>query len=138
MHTDHRFVLRRAHGKGHGLFARVPVRRGDFIMEYTGRRITTAEADALRTRYLFEIDRSWTIDGSARSNRARYINHSCDPNCEAEIRDGRIMLYAAQDIAAGEELSFDYGDEYFDEFIRSKGCRCGTRACRSRRTNEET
>lgn len=120
-----RFAIRKSRpGLGHGLFATAPIRTGDFILEYTGTRIPTKLADTLKTRYLFEIDRAWTIDGSSRSNIARYINHSCVPNCEAEIRDGAILIYASRDIKRGEEITLDYGQEYFDEFIKPAGCKC--------------
>lgn len=109
---------------GHGLFAVVPIRKGDFILEYTGKRIPTALADTMKSRYLFEIDEDWTIDGASRSNTARYINHSCEPNTEAELGDGRILIHAVRDIKEGEELTIDYDTEYFDEFIRPAGCKC--------------
>ena len=109
---------------GQGLFAVVPIRKGDFILEYTGKKIPTALADTMTSRYLFEIDKDWTIDGSARSNTARYINHACDPNTEAEIENGRIMIHAVRNIKKGEELTIDYDSEYFDEFIRPVGCKC--------------
>lgn len=111
-------------GLGQGLFATSGISRGDFVLEYVGKRIPTSLADTLKSRYLFEIDRKWTVDGSVRSNIARYINHSCAPNCEAELREGRILIYAARQIAKGEELTIDYGEEYFDEFIRPVGCKC--------------
>ena len=120
-----RFAIRRSRpGLGHGLFATAQIGSGDFILEYTGKRIPTAYADTLDSRYLFEIDRKWTVDGSTRANIARYVNHSCEPNCEAEIRDEKILLYASRDIEKGEELTIDYGEEYFDEFIRPVGCKC--------------
>lgn len=120
-----RFAVRRSlPGKGQGLFATTPIKKGDFVIEYTGRHIPNELADRLKTKYLFELDEQWTIDGSARSNTARYINHSCKPNCEAEIQEGKILIYAIKNIAAGEELTFDYGEEYFDEFIKPQGCRC--------------
>jgi len=110
---------------GQGLFAQCDIKKGEFILEYTGKKIPTAVADAMETsRYLFEIDEEWTIDGSPRSNTARYINHSCTPNTEAEIVDGHIMITAVQNIKKGEELTIDYDTEYFDEFIRPVGCRC--------------
>ncbi len=127
MSTDTRFVVKRAApGKGYGLFARTRIKKGAFVIEYTGRHVTTEVADRLKTKYLFELDSQWTLDGSARSNTARYMNHSCDPNCEAELDDGHVLLYAVRDIAPGEELTFDYGQEYFDEFIRPRGCRCAS------------
>lgn len=123
--NSERFRIARAKpGLGNGLFARTPITEGEFVLEYTGTRITTAVADALPTRYLFEIDENWTIDGSPRSNLARYINHSCAPNCEVQIEDEKILIFALRDIAIGEELTFDYGEEYFDEFIKPVGCRC--------------
>ena len=125
MKTTVMYAIRKsAPGLGHGLFATRAVSKGDFVIEYTGNSISTKVADALSTRYLFEIDSKWTIDGSVRSNIARYINHSCDPNCEAEILDGRILITAARDIEKGEELTMDYGEEYFDEFIKPVGCKC--------------
>lgn len=129
--TDERFVVRRSGpGKGQGLFTTVAVKKGDFILEYVGKKITTAVADTLTTRYLFEIDEDWTIDGSERSNAARYINHSCDPNCEVYIEKGKIMIYAIKNIPPHAELSYDYGEEYFDEFLKPVGCRCGTKKCK--------
>jgi SET domain-containing protein len=128
MHTlkeiDGRFVVRQSPGKGSGLFALCPFKKGRLIAEYTGVRIPTPYADTLDNRYLFELDRVWTIDGSPESNVARWINHACLPNCEGVIRKGRIFIYAARDIRAGEELTIDYGEEYFDEFIRPVGCKC--------------
>jgi SET domain-containing protein len=119
------FQIRRlGRGLGFGLFSRTPFKKGEFVAEYTGRKIPSKEADALETRYLFEIDENWTIDGSPRSNTARYINHACDPNCESDVIDGRIIISAIKDIKAGEELTFDYGEEYFDEFIGPSGCKC--------------
>jgi SET domain-containing protein len=117
-------VARSAPGKGLGLYARRPFTRGEFLLEYTGKKIPTKEADASKSRYLFEIDEFWTIDGSPRTNIARYINHSCAPNCETDVVDGQIFVFAKRGIKEGEELSFDYGDEYFDEFIKPAGCRC--------------
>ncbi|OGG53533.1 hypothetical protein A2851_03760 [Candidatus Kaiserbacteria bacterium RIFCSPHIGHO2_01_FULL_53_29] len=118
-------VVRRSRsGLGYGLFAAGLFQRGDFLAQYTGTRIPTSLADTLKSRYLFEIDSEWTIDGSPRTNIARYINHSCQPNAQAEIRDGRILIYAAEVIHDGEEVTIDYDEEYFDEFIRPAGCKC--------------
>ncbi len=122
---DARFIIKKsAPGLGRGLFADAKIKRGDFILEYTGKKIPTTDADRMKSRYLFEIDKEWTIDGSPRSNTARYINHSCGPNTAAEILEGRIMIFAARDIKKGEELTIDYDREYFDEFIGPNGCRC--------------
>ena len=127
-----RFAVRKSNpGLGHGLFATAMIKKGDFILEYIGKRIPAPQADASSSRYLFEINRDWTVDGSSRSNIARYINHSCSPNCEGELRDGRILIYAARDIVKGEEFTIDYGDEYFDEFIKPIGCKCVQCAARA-------
>jgi SET domain-containing protein len=131
-HTDKRFVVKRTPGKGLGLYTMVPFKKGDFVIEYTGEKITTEVADTLQTRYLFEIDEKWTIDGADRGNIARYINHSCDPNCEVEIsEDDRIMISAIKKIEPATELTYDYGEEYFDDFIKPVGCHCGTAKCRA-------
>jgi len=112
---------------GLGLFATAPIRRGEFIVEYTGRRITTAEAnarEARRARYMYEINSRWTVDGSSRSNIARYANHSCRPNAESDVVKGKVILRAIKAIEPGSEITYDYGREYFDLIIKPMGCRC--------------
>lgn len=109
---------------GLGLFAMRPFKKGERIIEYVGRTISNAEAYTSRSKYLFEVNTRKTIDGTARENVARYINHSCTPNCEPEIERGRIFIDAVKNIKAGEELAYDYGEEYFNEHIRPYGCRC--------------
>src|SRR5262245_6077750 len=85
-------------GTGKGLFARKHFAKGDFLVEYTGKKIPTKLADTLKTRYLFELDDEWTIDAEGEDNIARYINHSCEPNAEAETHDGHILISATRDI----------------------------------------
>ncbi|MFA5998183.1 MAG: SET domain-containing protein [Candidatus Paceibacterota bacterium] len=109
---------------GLGLFATRPFKKGERIIEYVGRTISNAEAYTSRSKYLFEVNKRKTIDGTARENVARYINHSCTPNCEPEIERGRIFIDALKNIKAGEEFAYDYGEEYFNEHIRPYGCRC--------------
>lgn len=111
---------------GLGLATKIPLAKGEVIIEYLGDMISTKQANERPNRYLFEINSRWTIDGSARSNTARYINHACKPNCEAEQRGKRIFICAQRTIAAGEELTFNYGKEYFDEYIKPVGCKCTT------------
>ena len=117
-------VRRSAPGMGLGLFATAMISQGEFITVYRGELISAQEANRRSTRYLFEIDDNYTIDGAERSNVARYMNHFCEPNVEAEIEAGEIHFYALRDIELGEELGYDYGKEYFDEFIRPHGCQC--------------
>jgi SET domain-containing protein len=122
---------------GLGLFALMPFRRGDFIAEYTGRRIDNAEADELDrrgARYMYELNSRWTIDGSPRSNVARYANHSCRPNAESDVVKGRIILRAIRQIHPGEEITYHYGRNYFDLVIKPIGCKC--RKCREARREE--
>jgi SET domain-containing protein len=115
---------------GLGLFATAPIKRGVVIAEYTGPRIPTKEARAKErehgARYMFEIDHRWTIDGSTRSNIARYANHACRPNAEAIDDDGRIFLRARRGIEEGEEITYDYGRSYFALFFADGRCRCAT------------
>ena len=111
---------------GLGLFAGEPIKKGARIIEYIGEKITADEANRRGGKYLFEINDRWTIDGTTRKNTARYINHACKgaDNCEAEEDRGRIFILAKKNIAPGEELVYDYGEEYFDEHIKPFGCRC--------------
>ena len=109
---------------GLGLFACVPIRKGQFIIRYSGRKIPTAATENMDTRYLFEINERWTIDGSSRSNRARYINHSCRPNAEVYFVKHVIKIRAIRNIAPGDEITYHYGRNYFDGFIRAVGCKC--------------
>jgi uncharacterized protein len=109
---------------GLGLFARVPIKKGQFIVRYSGRKLRAEEADELDTRYLFEINSRWTIDGSGRRNRARYINHSCRPNAEVYFVKHVIKIRAIKNIKPGDEITYHYGRDYFDSFIKGAGCRC--------------
>lgn len=109
---------------GLGLFAEEPIKRGQFVIEYRGRVLSDAKAQELDSKYLFAINRNWTIDGSARANRARYINHSCSPNCEPGGCGKQVKIYALRNIKPGEELTYDYGTEYWEDRIKPAGCRC--------------
>jgi len=109
---------------GRGLFTVERIEKGQCIVEYTGRRMTQAEFRASRGKYLFKVTETKTINGWQKSNIARYINHSCRPNCEVEIWRGRVFVMAKRAIKPGEELFYDYGPEYFDAHIRPRGCRC--------------
>ncbi len=109
---------------GLGLFTRCDIPRGRLVVEYTGRLLPSDAANRKGGRYLFEVNSRWTIDGSGRQNISRYINHSCRPNCEPRVSGKRVLIYAKRRIAAGEELSYDYGREYFEQYITAGGCRC--------------
>jgi len=114
---------------GLGLFATEAIAKGRTIVEYRGRRITAAKAWEIEqkggNRYLFELNKRWTIDGSSRSNLGRYINHACKPNAQAILRrTGKLEFAASRWIEPGEEITIDYGEEYFDLLLAPKGCRC--------------
>ena len=117
---------------GLGLFATEPIEEQANIVEYRGRRIPTRLAQEIDRRrgnkYLFEIDTRWTIDGSARRNLARYVNHACDPNAEAVLKGGRMFYRALERIPAGAEITIDYGEEYVQLYFK-RGCRCA--GCRA-------
>jgi SET domain-containing protein len=112
---------------GLGLFACVAIKKGQFIIRYNGRKLTTEQADRLDNRYLFEVNARWTIDGSNRRNRARYINHACRPNAEVYFIKHVIKIRAIKNIKPGDEITYHYGRDYFDSFIKGVGCRC--KAC---------
>jgi uncharacterized protein len=121
---------------GLGLFTRVPIKKGQFIVRYSGRKIPTDVADDLDTRYLFEINTRWTIDGATRRNRARYINHSCRPNAEVYYVKHVIKIRAIKNIKPGDEITYHYGRDYFDSFIKDAGCKCV--ACAKKRAERRS
>ena len=113
---------------GLGLFALRPIAKGKRIIEYLGEIITNEEADRRGGKYLFELDEKRAIDGSSRSNTARYINHSCQPNAKGYTTGRRIWVWSLRAIEAGEEITIDYGKEYLDEHIK----RCKCESCENR------
>ncbi|MBI3210197.1 MAG: SET domain-containing protein-lysine N-methyltransferase [Candidatus Solibacter usitatus] len=113
-----------------GVFAgqRIPPRRK--VIEYTGERISRRETkrrDERQLHYLFTLDNYWTIDGSVGGSGAEYINHSCDPNCEAVILKGHILYMSRRWISKGEELTVDYR---FPKHVELVPCACGANICR--------
>jgi hypothetical protein len=116
---------------GLGLFATKPIKKGSLIAHYTGRKLRNDVADQLDTKYLFEINSRWTIDGSTKRNVARYINHSCRPNAESDVKKHQIIISAIKTINPGDEITYNYGRDYFNAFIKDKGCRCA--ACHQKR-----
>lgn len=117
---------------GLGVFATEPIRKNKYIVEYTGPLLTNKQCDERpNNRYWFEVNSRWTIDGSPRSNTARYINHSCRPNADPMIRDRRIWIKAIRNIEPGDEITYDYGKDHFNAYIKPHGCRCDK--CRAKR-----
>ena len=121
MKEQKKFVLKKI-GYGLGLFANKVFKRGQYIIEYTGEKLLNAEADRRGGKYLMVLDSKYTLDGKSRKNLARYANHSCKPNCIQYIVGSRINLYARRKIEVGEELTYNYGKEYCDEYC--KPCKC--------------
>ena len=137
-----RIQVRRSGVHGKGVYALVDLADGETLIEYTGEVITWDEAlrrhphdpsDPNHTFY-FHIDESRVIDAKFGGNSARWINHSCAPNCEAEIDGGRVYIRALRNIRAGEELFYDYGlviDEPYTKTLKAQyPCWCGAPACR--------
>ena len=115
---------------GLGLFALKPIKKGDRIIQYTGPLLDCRikAHDAIENKYLFEINGRWTIDGSVRRNIARYINHACRPNAESDVRsrERKVFIRAIKNIAPGDEINYDYGRDYFKEFLKPIGCKCAS------------
>jgi SET domain-containing protein len=137
-----RLALRRSGIHGKGVFAREFIPAGTRLIEYVGERITNAEADARypdepgveHHTFLFAIDGDVVIDAAFRGNMARWINHSCDPNCDAVVEDQRVFIESVRDIAADEELSYDYNfileERHSPAMKRRYPCVCGAPTCR--------
>jgi len=116
--------------QGLGAFARVDLSKGGLVIEYVGEKISKAESlrrCELQNWYIFALDDEFDLDGNFDWNPARYLNHSCAPNCEAEFIDSRLWITALRDIRAGEELTFNYG--YDLEFYKEHPCKCGAANC---------
>jgi SET domain-containing protein len=135
------YAVRKSGIHGKGVFATVVIPKGTRIIEYKGQHLSSQEADArygpnakMEIVLLFAVDESTVIDASVRGNSARFINHSCSPNCLAVMEDGRIFIEALRQIKPGKELFYDYGLE-LDALDKKKSaklypCHCGSRKCR--------
>lgn len=136
------FELRHSSIHGLGAFALREIPAGTRIAEYTGERITQDEADARydddsmehHHTFLFKLDDDTLLDATRRGNASRFINHSCEPNCESVTEDGHIYIDAIKDIAADEELTYDYrivrAGRYQKSWDTLYACRCGAPSCR--------
>jgi SET domain-containing protein len=107
---------------GLGLFAGEPIQKGACVIEYVGRELSEKESETSKSKYLFEVSKKKTLDGKPAINKAGYINHSCAPNSETEIAKGRVYVMAIKNIKIGDELTYDYGEEYCLEHCVP--CRC--------------
>lgn len=136
------FEVRPSSIQGLGAFATVSIPAGVRLIEYTGERLTPAQAEARypdgeddrHHTYLFAIDDDIVLDAAVNGNEARFINHSCDPNCDAVVEDGRIWIETIRDVAPGEELAYDYAyaleQRHTPAAKRRYPCVCGSAKCR--------
>ena len=137
-----RIQVRRSGVHGKGVFAVRPIAKGETVVEYTGEVISWKEADRrhphdpdnpLHTFY-FTLENGRVIDGLYGDNAAKWINHSCQPNCEADEDDGRVFIKALRRIEPGEELNYDYGlvleGRHTKKVKQEFACHCGSRKCR--------
>ena len=140
--SGRRIQVRRSPVHGKGVFALTKIRKGETIIEYKGEIITWKQAqrrhphdpnDPHHTFY-FHIDDKHVIDAAVEGNAARWINHACKPNCEADEIDGRIFVKALRQLQPGEELYYDYGliidEPYTKKLKKEYECRCGAKKCR--------
>lgn len=138
-----RIQVRKSGIHGKGVFALLPIAEGETIIEYTGKVITWKQAQKLPPHipdepnhtFFFHIDDKHVIDGNDGGSAARWINHACGPNCEAdETDDGRVFIKALRDIEPGEELNYDYGliveGRQTKKAEKEFACHCGTPECR--------
>ncbi len=136
------FEIRPSPMQGLGAFATRAIPAGTRLVEYTGERLTPAEADARypdvpderHHTYLFAIDDDVVIDAAIGGNEARFINHSCDPNCDAIADEARIWIETIRDVAPGEELAYNYAyrleQRHTPTAKRRYPCTCGAATCR--------
>lgn len=136
------FEIRTSRIQGRGAVALRRIRKGQRIVEYTGEIVHqdtaneryTDEAMARHHTFLFQVDEHFVIDATSKGSDARFMNHSCDPNCEAVNEEGRIFIEAIQSIRAGDELTYDYSFEHEGRITKKLRelykCECGTPNCR--------
>ena len=131
-----RYTVRRAN-TGLGLFATRAIAAGRRIIRYAGPVVTSEEVEQRTGRYFFSIDEDYAIDGSARTNLARYVNHSCRPNAEAFVEGKRIWIWSKRAIEPGEQITINYGEQYFADYIKPVGCKCEPCAAKARKKSKK-
>jgi SET domain-containing protein len=139
MRHDHPLVeFKQSPIHGTGGFARVNMRRGKRIIEYVGPKLSRSQRPVEpdpHNAYIFTLDEDYDIDGSVEWNPARFLNHSCEPNCESGMVRLRIWLYARRTIKVGEELTYNYGHGLSD--YQDRPCHCGASTCVGYRVAEK-
>ena len=128
---------------GTGVFSLKNISKNTKIIQYIGEKVLRSEGNKRSERrlkkylnsekdgsvYIFELNSKYDIDGSPLYNKARYINHSCNPNCEVDIKNGEIWISAIKNIKKGQELTYDYGFEFDEEDFMDHKCKCGSKNC---------
>ncbi len=128
------YKIQKSNIDNNGLYANCDIKKGTKIIEYKGKIISVKKSDTdpkfdnKKAIYLFNINKRYDLDGDFKFNVARLINHSCEPNCEVSGEGMKIWVYAIKDIKKGEELSYDYGFS-FDEDFKQFPCNCGSDNC---------
>ena len=134
-------IQSKIHGKG--IIATEKIKKGTKIIQYVGEKISKKEGDKrsgdriekyLKSNssgsvYIFELDKNQDIDGNFSFNKARYINHSCNPNCEVDIIKDEIWISSIKNIKKGDELSYDYGYTFDKDDYKDHECKCGSKYC---------
>ena len=129
-----KFIRKKSGINNWGLFVGQDFKKGDKVIEYKGKKYTHKQVeederfDNSKAIYLFTLNKRTVLDGDTKSNTAKFINHSCDPNCDVDIIKGKIWIIATQDIKKGDELSYDYAFSY-DKDFRQFPCKCGSKNC---------
>ena len=135
--------VKKSNVHGSGVFATTDINKNVRVIEYIGEKVTKSEGDSRSEKrikkylnskktgsvYIFELNKKYDIDGSPLYNKARYINHSCRPNCEVEISKGKIWIKSVKKIKKDEELSYDYGYDFDIDDYKDHRCKCGASNC---------
>lgn len=129
--NDHPLVhFKKSPIHGWGGFARTEIKKGKRIIEYIGKKITKEQSEKEledQNAYVFTVTDDFDLDGSVKWNPARYLNHSCNPNCESDIKKKRVWIYATKKIKKGQELTYNYGHDLDD--YHERPCACGSKKC---------
>lgn len=156
--STHKYIEVKSSGiHSNGVFAKIDIPKGTRVVEYFGNKVTKEEGDRILDEtfkkhlenpehqagtYIFELDEEWDVDGDVPGNDAKYINHSCNPNCKMDIdaSEGKIWIDSIKDIKKGEELTYNYGFEINDKDpydFELQVCRCGSKNCVGYMLDEE-
>ena len=137
------WIVKKSKVHGSGVFAKTDIKKNVKIIQYIGEKVSKSEGDKrsedrikryLNSKktgsvYIFELNSKYDIDGSPLYNKARYINHSCRPNCEVEIKNGKIWIKSIKNIKKDDELSYDYGYDFDPEDFMDHLCKCKSKNC---------